>query len=64
MSWLNQRVDVNLSDELVSGYNAEEDGERVEASVDDIKEVEGDIPAVVEIAEKEPKDEAEGVQDK
>jgi hypothetical protein len=38
-----------LGDELVGGDNAEEDGEWVEASIDDVKEVEGNIPAVVKV---------------
>jgi hypothetical protein len=53
-----------LSDELVGGGNAEEDGERIKTSVDEVEEVKGDIPAATEEAEEKTKDKAKRVQGK
>jgi hypothetical protein len=39
MSWPDQRVDVDLSDELVGEDDAEEDGKWVETSVDEVEEI-------------------------
>jgi hypothetical protein len=51
-----------LSDELVSGNEAEEDSKRVEARVDEVEDVEGNIPTAAQVAEKEAKDTAEWFQ--
>jgi hypothetical protein len=64
MSRPDQRVDVDLGDELVSGLDAEEGGKRVKPRVDDVEEEERDVPVVVKVAEEEPEDEAKGVQGK
>jgi murein tripeptide amidase MpaA len=62
MSWPNRQVDVDLSNELVEGNDAEEDSERVESTVNDVKEEEGDVPEATEIAEHEAKDKGRRVQ--
>jgi hypothetical protein len=51
-----------LCDELVRGDDAEEDGERIEVSVDNVEKVQGNIPAIAKVAKQEAEDKAEGVQ--
>jgi hypothetical protein len=50
MSLPDQRVDINLSDELVNGYSTKEDGRRVESGVNNVKELKGNVPGAAEIA--------------
>jgi hypothetical protein len=62
VSWPDQRVDVDLSDELVGGDDTEEDGEGVESSVNDVKEVKGNVPEATKVSEDEAQDKCQRVQ--
>jgi hypothetical protein len=51
-----------LNDDLVEGGNAEEDGNGVEALVDDVEDRVWDVPAAAEVTEGEAEYKGQGVQ--
>jgi hypothetical protein len=62
LSWPEEGEDVDLDNDLVQGYDTQEDREGIEVVVNDVEDGVGNVPAATKIADKKTEDKGHGIQ--